>query len=141
MVSLGDLSKIFLRHRLAHFYVGYDGAVVSRLIIFETESVPTSKIVTELVDQYIGLPYEKQLLIMLRAMNRSNVEAEDHANSAFCSEICYRFLAAAKVLQDTEVPENVWPKDFSDESERLKLAAAAWAQHVIHKGMPPKVPA
>jgi len=99
--------------------------------------MPSATVVTELVDKYIGLPYENQLLIMLKALNRSNVETEDSAKSAFCSEICYRFLTGANVIGDTEVPENVWPTHFSDESDRLKLVAATWAEHVLQKGVVP----
>jgi len=116
---------------------GYDGAVWTRLMLFE-KPAPTSDIVTELVDKYIGLPYERQLLIMLKAINRTNVEGAGHADSAFCSEICYRFLAASGVLQDTEVPENVWPKDFSPETDRLKLVGAGWGEIAVMKEMAPK---
>jgi len=115
---------------------GYAGVVATRLLKFDAV-VPTSQVITELVDKYIGMPYENQMFIMLKAMNRSNVESDKSANSAFCSEICYRFLAAAGVLEDTEVPENVWPKDFSDESDRLKLLGAIWEAVVLIKGVLP----
>lgn len=114
--------------------------MVTRHFVFENGACPSSAVITELVDKYMGLPYENQFLIMFKAMNRSNVEAEDHASSAFCSEICYRFLAAANIVENTQIPENVWPKDFSHEGKRLKLVSTTWAEQVLHKGTVPKKP-
>jgi len=145
----GSASQIMADHQLpqvqlekwTHTVEGYAGAVVTRLIVFNENSAPTKEVVTELVDRYMGLPYERQLTIMLKAMNRSNVEQPGSADSAFCSEICYRFLAAAKVVEDNEVAENVWPKDFSVETNLLKFVAATWGEQVIQKGTPPPMPA
>lgn len=71
---------------------------------------------------------------MLKATNRTNVEGDGHANSAFCSEICYRFLVNVGVIEDTEIPENVWPKDFSDENDKIPLKNGAWGDLIVHKG-------
>jgi hypothetical protein len=139
----GSASQIFDDHRFPQVQLEkwsdvvetYDGAAGVRMIMFNADdSCPDCNLVTELVDKYLGLPYETQLLVMLKAMNRKNIEAEDHAKSAFCSEICYRFLVSCGVIEDTEIPENVWPKDFSDENDKIPLKNGTWADLVVHRG-------
>lgn len=95
---------------------------------------PDSNFVTQLVDKFLGLPYESQFLTMLKALNRSNVEHKGSADSAFCSEICYRFLVSVGVIEDTEIPENVWPKDFSEENDKLRVKNGVWGELVVFKG-------
>lgn len=115
-------------------FSGYDGGAATRMALFHQGAEPDPSVVTELVDKYIGLPYETQISVMLKALRRANVEGVGHADSAFCSEICYRFLVTVGAIDDTEIAENVWPKDFSDEKNRIKLHDGVWADIIVAKG-------
>lgn len=113
----------------------YHGAAGIRMCLFHDGVQPDSTLVTEMVDRYIGLPYETQILVMLRAMNRANFETMKSSQSAFCSEICYRFLVNVGAIEDTEIPENVWPKDFSEENDKLQLKNGVWGELIVYKGL------
>lgn len=68
--------------------------------------------VTEFVQAWLGLPYEKRPLELLRAVNASN--KKEDSESLFCSEMVALLLKKLELLPEDKLADNYTPKDFVD---------------------------
>ncbi|MBW8310160.1 MAG: hypothetical protein K0M45_11110 [Candidatus Paracaedibacteraceae bacterium] len=89
----------------------YDGKISTREFQFSDATRNDPAVIQPYIYNRIGLPYEKKLGELVKAVIRANKKAD--INSVFCSEEVAHFLIFLNYLTKDRLEDNYLPKDFS----------------------------
>jgi hypothetical protein len=100
----------------------YEGSIATREILFISQ-FPDEDEVTNIINNYIGVPYEKNIKELIGSIEEKNTETK--LDNIFCSELVAQILMDLGLLSTKITSNNYLPVDFSEINKILPLQGIA----------------
>lgn len=136
--STGSVGQIFEGmlpqvqiHKLEYVVRDYAGDVAVRPISYKEGKEPNVDAVTELVVSWIGVPYERRPLELVKSIGQWNKQyGESQQKALFCSEMCALMNQKLGYLPKDKPASNYIPRHFGEQD--FNLIGGAHLEDIIN---------